>query len=47
LGGLEPDEAERSLGAGIPFHHISNADTGDSNPGLNAFVLFVGVSAYR
>ena len=35
------------LMAGVRFHHLSNANTGDVNPGLNAFAFFAGFSVSR
>lgn len=32
---------------GYKYHHISNANLGDSNPGLDSHMLFVGVSLLR
>ncbi len=32
---------------GLKFHHISNAATADVNPGLDASVLYAGVSHFR
>lgn len=32
---------------GYRFHHVSNANTGPANPGINAHTLIVGLSFYR
>ena len=40
-------ERRSSFTLGLRFHHISNANTGAVNPGLNAFVFFVGLSLFR
>lgn len=36
-----------ALFLGYRFHHLSNADTGDRNPGLNAHTMMFGLSFYR
>lgn len=36
-----------ALDIGYKYHHISNANLGDSNPGLDSHMLFVGVSLLR
>ena len=36
-----------ALFLGYRFHHISNADTGDRNPGLNTHTMMFGLSFYR
>ena len=40
-------ERRSSFTLGLRFHHISNANTGDVNPGLTAFVFFAGFSLFR
>ena len=40
-------EQRNAVTLGLRFHHISNANTGDVNPGLNAFVFFAGFSLFR
>ncbi len=50
LTGLGADIAitERSaLFAGYRFHHVSNASTGEFNPGINVHSVFFGLSLYR
>jgi opacity protein-like surface antigen len=37
----------RSLDFGYKYHHISNANLGRINPGMDSHVLFVGVSFVR
>lgn len=37
----------RLVTLGCKFHHISNAGTGDTNRGLNFFVLYAGFSVFR
>lgn len=32
---------------GYRFHHVSNADRGDRNPGFNAHTMMLGLSLYR
>ena len=49
FGGAGVDIAlgsRRTLGLEYRFHHLSNADTGDFNPGINAHAL-VAVLSYR
>ena len=36
-----------ALDLGYKYHHISNANLGDRNPGLDSHMLFVGVSLLR
>ena len=40
-------ERRSSFTLGLRFHHISNANTGDVNPGLNTFIFFAGFSLFR
>lgn len=43
--GLELElDARTWLQVGYRFHHVSNADTGDRNPGINAHTLAVGIA---
>lgn len=37
----------RTLFLGYRFHHVSNANTGDVNPGINAHSLVFGLSLFR
>lgn len=37
----------RSLDVGCEYHHISNANLGNVNHGMDSLVLFVGVSFFR
>lgn len=37
----------RDIAIGYKFHHISNAGTGEFNPGLDANVIYVGVTKRR
>ena len=37
----------RSIDFGYKYHHISNANRGNINPGMDSHVLFVGVSFFR
>ena len=37
---------QRALTLGYKFHHISNADIGDSNPGMNSHVIYAGFSFF-
>lgn len=40
--------SERSaLSVGYRFHHVSNANTGDINPGVNVHALMLGFSFFR
>ena len=46
--GVDVMVAERSaLFLGYRFHHVSNADTGRSNPGINAHTVMFGLTFYR
>jgi opacity protein-like surface antigen len=36
-----------SVDFGYEYHHISNANLGDRNPGMDSQVVFVGVSFFR
>ena len=36
-----------SIDIGYKYHHISNANRGDTNEGMDSHVLFVGVSFFR
>lgn len=47
MGGQIWTGGRSSLTLGLRYHHISNANTGDVNPGLNAFVFFAGFSLFR
>lgn len=38
---------KRSLDAGFKYHHISNANLGNVNHGMDSLMLFVGVSFQR
>ena len=40
-------ERRSSFTLGLRFHHISNANAGAVNPGLNAFLFFAGFSVFR
>jgi opacity protein-like surface antigen len=43
-GGLQWQRSPRTrVRLGYKFHHLSNARTGDENPGIDANVLLVGV----
>ena len=48
-GGVQVLNASRrvSLYLGYKYHHISNANLDDTNPGLGSHTLFVGVSFFR
>jgi opacity protein-like surface antigen len=37
---------QRALTLGYKFHHISNANIGDSNPGMNSHVIYAGFSFF-
>jgi opacity protein-like surface antigen len=37
----------RSVDFGYRYHHISNANLGNENPGMDSHVLFLGVSFLR
>jgi opacity protein-like surface antigen len=37
----------RSIDLGYKYHHISNANLGNINPGMDSHVLFIGVSFLR
>jgi hypothetical protein len=37
---------KRALTLGYKFHHISNANLGDSNPGMNSHVIYAGFSFF-
>lgn len=39
--------SRRALTLGYKFHHISNAYTGDINPGLDSHVFYAGYSVFR
>jgi hypothetical protein len=46
--GVDVMVAERSaLFLGYRFHHVSNADTGRINPGINAHTMMFGLTFYR
>lgn len=46
--GVDIMVAERSaLFVGYRFHHVSNANTGNVNPGINVHSIMFGVSFYR
>jgi len=47
VGGQIWTGGHSSLNVGVRFHHASNANTGAVNPGVNAFVLFLGFSLFR
>jgi opacity protein-like surface antigen len=36
-----------ALDLGYKYHHISNANLGDKNPGMDSHMVFVGVSLLR
>lgn len=36
-----------TLDLGYKYHHISNANLGDQNPGMDSHTLFIGVSFFR
>lgn len=36
-----------SIDFGYKYHHISNANRGNTNPGMDSHVLFIGVSYFR
>jgi hypothetical protein len=36
-----------ALDIGYKYHHISNANLGNQNPGLDSHMLFIGVSLFR
>ena len=36
-----------ALMVGYHFHHLSNADRGPKNPGINSNMLYVGASLFR
>jgi len=48
-GGVQFFTSDRrtAFDLGYKYHHISNANLGDSNPGLDSHMLFVGVSLLR
>jgi opacity protein-like surface antigen len=46
--GMELFRSDRhSLGIGYQYHHISNANLGRDNPGMDSHVVFVGVTFRR
>jgi len=48
-GGVQLFTANRrtSLDLGYKYHHISNANLGNQNPGLDSHMVFIGLSIFR
>ena len=48
-GGVQLFTSNRhaALDLGYKYHHISNANLGDRNPGMDSHMLFVGISLLR
>ena len=48
-GGVQLFTSSRraALDLGYKYHHISNANLGDRNPGMDSHMLFVGISLFR
>jgi opacity protein-like surface antigen len=47
-GGVQWFASRRSsVDFGYKYHHISNANLGDKNPGMDSHTLFVGISVFR
>jgi hypothetical protein len=48
-GGVQLFTSSRrtAIDLGYKYHHISNANLGNQNPGLDSHMLFVGVSLFR
>jgi len=47
-GGLQLFRSSRTaIDIGYKYHHISNANLGNQNPGLDSHMLFIGVSLFR
>jgi len=48
-GGVQLFTSSRraALDLGYKYHHISNANLGDHNPGMDSHMLFVGISLFR
>ncbi len=48
-GGVQLFTSSRrtAIDLGYKYHHISNANLGDQNPGLDSHMLFVGLSLFR
>ena len=48
-GGVQLFSSNRrtALDIGYKYHHISNANLGNQNPGMDSHMLFVGVSLFR
>jgi hypothetical protein len=40
-------DGHKAIQAGLRFHHVSNANTGAVNPGLNAFAFYTGLTFFR
>ena len=48
-GGVQLFTSSRrtAIDLGYKYHHISNANLGNQNPGMDSHMLFVGVSLFR
>ena len=48
-GGVQLFSANRrtSLDVGYKYHHISNANLGNQNPGMDSHMVFIGLSLFR
>ena len=48
-GGVQLFTSSRrtAIDLGYKYHHISNANLGNQNPGLDSHMLFVGLSLFR
>jgi lipid A 3-O-deacylase len=48
-GGVQLFTSSRraALDLGYKYHHISNANLGNRNPGMDSHMLFIGVSLFR
>lgn len=48
-GGVQLFTSNRraAIDLGYKYHHISNANLGDHNPGMDSHMLFVGISVFR
>jgi hypothetical protein len=48
-GGVQLFTSSRraAIDLGYKYHHISNANSGNRNPGLDSHMLFIGVSLFR
>jgi opacity protein-like surface antigen len=48
-GGVQLFTSSRrtAIDIGYKYHHISNANLGNQNPGLDSHMLFIGLSLFR